>query len=208
MHDLRSDTDSGHPTEKGNYRLPYFLVALTFLKWHNYQLPSLGSHESKEHQDSDLLDTIGNSFLVTQVICRKFISIFVFRVGFLLLFRCGKDKRKINEANLTPRGQASSVILGRTEALWDGKEAKNRNVLKRNFFQVKLSLNSYLIKVKEDVLLFLLHWAWFFLLSIVGWKYCVSFRCTAKWFSHIYIYTDYFPLQVIIDIKHCSCITR
>ena len=117
MHASRSDADSGHPTEKGNYRLPYSLVALTFLKWHNYQLPSLGSHESKEHQDSDLLDTIGNSFLVTQVICRKFISIFVFRVGFLLLLSCGKDKRKIHEANLTPRGQASSVILGRTEAL-------------------------------------------------------------------------------------------
>ena len=109
---------------RGNYRLPYSLVALTFLKWHNYQLPSLGSHENKEHQDSDLLDTIGNSFLVTQVICRKFISIFVFRVSFLLLLSCGKDKRKIHEANWTPRGQASSVILGRTEALLDRKEAK------------------------------------------------------------------------------------
>lgn len=124
MHASRSDIDSGHPTETGNYRLPYSPVALTFLKCQSYQLPFLGSHESKYHQDSDLLDTIGNSFLVTQVICRKFISIFVFRVSFLLLLSCGKDKRKIHEANLTPKGQASSVTLGRTEALLDEKEAK------------------------------------------------------------------------------------
>ena len=42
--------------------------------------------------------------------------------------------------------------------------------------------------------------------------YCVSFRCTAKWFNYIYIHSDYDIFQIIIyfqirllqDIKHCS----
>ena len=42
--------------------------------------------------------------------------------------------------------------------------------------------------------------SFFFFWSIVDLQYCVSFRCTAKWF-HIYTYIcillDYFPLQVI-----------
>ena len=60
-------------------------------------------------------------------------------------------------------------------------------VFKSNFFLIKRSLNSHLVKVKEDVLLFLLHRALCFLLNIVGLKYCVSFRYTAKSLSHIYI---------------------
>ena len=41
-----------------------------------------------------------------------------------------------------------------------------------------------------------------FFLSIVGLQCCVSFRCTAKWFSftfvYVYYFSDYFPLWVII----------
>ena len=39
----------------------------------------------------------------------------------------------------------------------------------------------------KETHLFFFHW------SIVDLQYCISFRCTAKWFSYIYIFSDYFP---------------
>lgn len=51
-----------------------------------------------------------------------------------------------------------------------------------------------------------LSWPWYFCYFVKNWNIvdvqcCVSLRCTAKWFSEIYVYihffSDYFPLQVI-----------
>ena len=55
-------------------------------------------------------------------------------------------------------------------------------------------------------LIFILYW------SIVDLQYCVSFRCTAKFFGYTYInsFSDSFPIQVVIGYGVefpvlCSC---